>query len=135
MAWTQVLRRRCGLLPALLLVACSQPAPSSSEKPAAAPTAFVWPATLSPFGDGFPNAGDPCRRLGESPLTASYLDDSAILVGCPGAAFDAAAASVINGKAGRVVGAAEGVTLISIPQGDANQGMPAADEATAASKK
>ncbi|HPU14716.1 MAG TPA: hypothetical protein PK808_01425 [Polymorphobacter sp.] len=130
------MRRRCGLMLALVLAACSQPAPSSSEKAAAAPPAFVWPASLGPFGDGYPDSGAPCRRLGESPLTSNYLDDSAILVGCPGAAFGTAAAAVITTRHGRVVGNAQGVTLISIPQGDANQGMPAAaDAATAGATK
>jgi hypothetical protein len=51
-----------------------------------------------------------------------YLDDSAMLVGCPGAAGDPAAAALIA-AGGRVVGEAQGVTMISIPRGDANAGM------------
>jgi hypothetical protein len=73
-------------------------------------------------GDGYPRAGDACRRLGESAITMNYLDDSAILVGCPGAPKQTAASALVA-AGGRVVGAAEGVTLISIPQGDANSGM------------
>ncbi|MFM9979229.1 MAG: hypothetical protein ACKVOP_14440 [Sphingomonadaceae bacterium] len=85
-------------------------------------TSFVWPAALRVMGDGHPKAGDPCRRLGESALTVEYLDDSAMLVGCPGTASGAASAALVSGG-GRVVGSAAGVTLISIPQGNANAGM------------
>jgi hypothetical protein len=74
------------------------------------------------LGDGFPTAGASCRRLGESAITMNYLDDSAILVGCPGAP-EQRAASALVAAGGHVVGAAEGVTMISIPQGDANSGM------------
>ena len=42
------------------------------------------PATTLPFfGDGYRAEGDQCRRLGESPATAEFLDDAADLVGCP----------------------------------------------------
>ncbi len=105
---------------ALILAACGQPKADSAPAKAPAPAAVI-PASLAPFGEGYPNAGDPCRRLGESAATANWLDDSAVLVGCPTA--EAAAA-----LGGRVVDTVEGVTLVSIPTGDANAGMaPAAD--------
>ncbi|WP_156256472.1 hypothetical protein [Sandarakinorhabdus oryzae] len=119
----------------LLLFACKPAAPApqdATSEPQTEPAteSFAWPAALSPFGDGYPNAGDPCRRLGESELTVNYLDDSAILVGCPGRAADSAASALVAPGV-KVVGEALGVTLISIPQGNANAGMaaPAADPA------
>lgn len=120
------------VLPTLcvVLVACTPAAPekqSDTSEPVTEPVtqAFIWTDAFQVMGDGYPAAGDPCRRLGESALTVNYLDDSAILVGCPGAATDAAAAA-IAASGGKVVGAAEGVTMISIPQGNANAGMAAA---------
>jgi hypothetical protein len=83
------------------------------------------------MGDGFPRTGDLCRRLGESALTSNYLDDSAVLVGCPGGETDAASSAVLKIPGSRAVGAAEGVTFISIPMGDANAGMQAAAETPA----
>jgi hypothetical protein len=108
---------------ALMLVACGQQAQSpadTSEPQAPASTATVWPKALNPFGDGYPKAGDPCRRVGESAATANYLDDSAILIVC--AASDAAAIAALGGK---TVAEVEGIALISISQGDANVGMTA----------
>jgi hypothetical protein len=108
---------------ALLCAACGQQAPppaDTGEPEAPATTATVWPKALNPFGDGYPKAGDPCRRVGESAATADFLDDSAILVGCP--ASDAAAIAALGGK---TVGEVEGIALISISQGDANAGMTA----------
>ena len=80
------------------------------------------PASLAPFGEGYPDAGDPCRRLGESPATANWLDDSAILVGCP----TAESAAAVGGRVVEYVG---GVAIVSIPTGDANAGLPAGQPA------
>jgi hypothetical protein len=68
----------------------------------------TWPASLNVMGDGFPNAGDACRRIGETEATVNYLDDSATLAGCL-SADDAAKLG------GTVVGTIDGVTLVSVP--------------------
>jgi hypothetical protein len=118
-----------GVFCGLMLTACGQSpqtAPSAVEAAEnARPAAFVWPAGFRLMDEGFPAPGDPCRRLGETELTSNYLDDSARLIGCPGSAGDNATTAIVVGLGGKVVGGAEGVTLISIPMGDANQGMPA----------
>lgn len=120
------LRIAAPLLLALGAVACSKPPqPAASTEPATtapadpapaepASAAFEWSSGFRVMGDGYPNPGDPCRRLGESELTGNYLDHTAWLIGCPGTPEDAAAAAVIA-SGGRVMGQAEGVTLISVP--------------------
>lgn len=82
---------------------------------AGAPEPFAWPASLAPFGNGYPKAGDACRRLGESPATSNYLDHMATLVGCPGDRDSASVRAIVHDRRARVVGEADGVTLISVP--------------------
>jgi hypothetical protein len=78
---------------------------------------FTWPASLVPMGNGYPKEGDACRRLGESPATANYLDHTATLVGCPGGADSASVRAILIDHRAHVVGKADGVTLISISNG------------------
>jgi hypothetical protein len=98
---------------ALVLSGCKPDAEQASQAPIAEPAAVAsapakWPASLNVMGNGFPNAGDACLRIGESEATVNYLDDSATLVGCL-SADDAAKLG------GTVVATVDGVTLVSVP--------------------
>ncbi len=54
-----------------------------SQEEAPAPLAIVFPDSLNPIGDGYPSAGDRCRRLAASPSTAHWLAEYSEIVGCP----------------------------------------------------
>ena len=101
---------------------------TGQEMPKLEQPAFTFPAALAPMGDGFPSKGDPCRRLGESDATRIYLDDSALLVGCP----DAAQATALGGT---VIGPVGGIVLASIPKTDANAEIERPKPDSAASKE
>lgn len=93
----------------LVLVTACGGTDAAGDAAAASPTPFVWPASLTVVGDGYPGPGAPCRRIGESAATIDFLDDSAALVGCP-TADDAAALG------GKVLTTIDGVTLVSVPE-------------------
>jgi len=111
------------LMGAALVLSGCQKAANNSETPAAAAgdaaatatTQVTWPASLNAFGDGFPNPGDPCRKIGESAATVNYLDHTATLAGCL-SADDAAKLG------GTVVATVDGVTLVSVPAAAAMPG-------------
>jgi hypothetical protein len=55
-------------------------------------------APLPFFGEGYPAAGDPCRRLGENDFTRNWLDDARDLIACP----EGPAANTMAAKPGAV---------------------------------
>lgn len=104
---------------AVLLAACSKPVEPGDAAAAASmgpqTSALAWPGSLNVLGEGFPHPGDVCRRLGESTVTAAFLDHTATLAGCP----SVEAASALGGT---VVGTVDGITLVSVPNATATPG-------------
>ena len=95
-----------------LMAACGQ----DGQNPAANSEVNVtWPSSLKVVGDGFPNPGDACRKIGETEVTVDFLDDSATLAGC----LSADDAAKLGGK---IVGTVDGVTLVSVPAAAAKAG-------------
>lgn len=112
---TRILTNILALPLAAALVACGSDAGNTGGEDTSVVTAI--PANLAPFGEGYPSPGNPCRQLGESAATSDYLDDSAVLVGCP----TPAEARALGGT---IVDTIDGITLVSVPTGNANAGMP-----------
>jgi hypothetical protein len=119
-----------GVISLVLVLAssgCQQAPTPAPETTATAAAPATWPASLPVFGDGFPKAGDPCRRVGESAATINFLDHTASLVGCL-SAEDAAKLG------GRVVATIDGVTLVSVPNATAGDGDGQGDAKVAGTK-
>lgn len=93
---------------ALALWACQGESASANDATLTA-TAAATSDSLPFFGEGYPNSGDPCRRVGESEATSDLLDDSADLVGCP----TAEAAEALGGKVVATIGK---TTLVAVPR-------------------
>lgn len=104
-----------GVIPYFLLavgLAGCDAVPASNNAqtaPSTEPAPPEWPASLRIVGDGYPNPGDPCRRIGETEATVNFLDDSAALVGCRTGAQAAA-------LGGQTVATVDGITLVSVPE-------------------
>ncbi|WP_138466077.1 hypothetical protein [Poseidonocella sp. HB161398] len=84
-----------------------------SDTPPETGPANIGPAELALFGDGYPEAGDPCLRAGETAYTNQYLSDAADLVACP-PGTDAGLFTYDTG--GAVLAEHEGWTLFTVPR-------------------
>jgi len=77
------------------------------------------PAEFAIFGDGYPSAGSPCSRSGESNFTREFLDDSADLVACPPSVDPD---QFVANLGGEKLSTRDGWTLILVPQTSQSQG-------------
>lgn len=79
--------------------------------------AVAMPANASDklplFGKGYPESGDPCRRVGESAYTNKYLDDTRDLVACPEG--DPAIKTLTEGRSAEQLETVDGQVLLSVP--------------------
>ncbi len=73
-----------------------------------------FPPQYAAFGAGFPNPGDPCRRLGEGSATQNFLDHTQILIGCPEGKQEAVAA-ILRRPGARQIQSKDAIVLISLP--------------------
>ncbi|MDJ0825236.1 MAG: hypothetical protein QNJ16_07020 [Rhodobacter sp.] len=69
----------------LIALAALATAAACTAPPAGQTTGSSSPPEVSElrFGGAYRFANDPCRRVGETALTAPFLDDQADLVACP----------------------------------------------------
>lgn len=95
----------------LAVSACSRGETGGSSEHDSAISAF--PESLTPIGDGYPNTGDPCRQLEESPAITQLQYDDMIFVGCPNA-------DTPIPPGGQVIGNIDGIQLIGISTDPAN---------------
>lgn len=68
---------------------------------------------LSVFGDGYPEDGDACKRVGENEATNKYLDDSRDLVACP--AGDPLIDKLVTTRGAEKLETIGGQLLLSVP--------------------
>jgi len=106
---TKLQTRLIAITATLILSAC-QHASNTSDTHADKAKQQTWPASLTVVGNGFPNPGDACRKIGESAATVNYLDHTATLAGC-------LSKDDAEKLGGRVVATIDGVILVSVPDG------------------
>lgn len=67
-----------------------------------------WPDSLAVIGEGYPDAGDVCRQLGESDAVSRYGGEMIDLIGCP----TSRDANMLTEA--RIVGEVDGYTILAI---------------------